>query len=95
MMDYKGYIGDVKYDSEAHIFHGEVINTRDVITFQGKSVDEIEQAFQQFGIDFMKCNILIEVLNFIINFVYWFIHIDMPCNRMTYLTKTIVTKTKR
>ena len=38
MMDYKGYIGDVKYDSEAHIFHG----------------DEIEQAFQQFGIDFMK-----------------------------------------
>ena len=46
MMDYKGYIGDVKYDSEAHIFHGEVINTRDVITFQGKSVDEIEQAFQ-------------------------------------------------
>jgi len=35
MMDYKGYIGDVKYDSDAHIFHGEVINTRDVITFQG------------------------------------------------------------
>lgn len=46
MMDYKGYIGDVKYDSDARIFHGEVINTRDVITFQGKSVDELEQAFQ-------------------------------------------------
>lgn len=47
MMDYKGYIGDVKYDSEAHIFHGDVINTRDVITFQGKSVDELEKAFQE------------------------------------------------
>lgn len=46
MMDYKGYIGDVKYDSDAHIFHGDVINTRDVITFQGKSVDELEKAFQ-------------------------------------------------
>ena len=33
MMDYKGYIGDVKYDSDAHIFHGDVINTRDVITW--------------------------------------------------------------
>jgi predicted HicB family RNase H-like nuclease len=47
MMDYKGYIGDVKYDSDAHIFHGDVINTRDVITFQGKSVDELEKAFHE------------------------------------------------
>ena len=47
MMDYKGYIGDVKYDSDAHIFHGDVINTRDVITFQGKSVDELEKSFQE------------------------------------------------
>lgn len=45
MMEYKGYIGDVNFDSEAHLFHGEVINTRDVITFQGKSVDELEKAF--------------------------------------------------
>jgi len=45
MMEYKGYIGDVNFDSEAHLFHGEVMNTRDVITFQGKSVDELEKAF--------------------------------------------------
>jgi len=45
MMEYKGYIGDVNFDSEAHLFHGEIINTRDVITFQGKSVDELEKAF--------------------------------------------------
>ena len=46
MMEYKGYIGEVQFDSEAHIFHGEVINTRDVITFQGKSVSELENAFK-------------------------------------------------
>lgn len=45
MMQYKGYIGVVEYDDEADIFHGEVINVRDVVTFQGKSVDEIKQAF--------------------------------------------------
>ena len=45
MTEYKGYLGDVNFDSEAHLFHGEVINTRDVITFQGKSVDELEKAF--------------------------------------------------
>ncbi len=54
MMDYKGYIGDVKYDSDAHIFHGEIINTRDVITFQGKSVDELESAFQDSINDYLE-----------------------------------------
>lgn len=46
MMEYKGYIGKVVYDPDAGILHGEVINTRDVITFQGTSVDEIEKAFK-------------------------------------------------
>ena len=46
MIEYKGFLGTVEFDSEAHIFHGEVINTRDVITFQGKSVSEIEKAFR-------------------------------------------------
>ncbi|WP_027360230.1 type II toxin-antitoxin system HicB family antitoxin [Desulforegula conservatrix] len=47
MMEYKGYIGVVDYDDKAKVFHGEIINTRDVITFQGKSVDEIEAAFHE------------------------------------------------
>ncbi|MBN2735418.1 MAG: type II toxin-antitoxin system HicB family antitoxin [Spirochaetales bacterium] len=47
MMEYKGYIGEVQFDSESHIFHGEVINTRDVITFEGQTVSELEQAFKE------------------------------------------------
>lgn len=46
MLEYKGYIGQVEFDAEANIIHGEVINTRDVITFQGESVDELRQAFE-------------------------------------------------
>ena len=44
MMEYKGYIGRVAFDDEAEIFHGEVVNLRDVITFQGRSVDELRRA---------------------------------------------------
>jgi predicted HicB family RNase H-like nuclease len=44
-MEYKNYIGMVEYDDQAKLFHGDVINIKTVITFQGKSVDEIEQAF--------------------------------------------------
>jgi predicted HicB family RNase H-like nuclease len=45
MLTYKNYVGHVVFDDEAEIFHGEVINTRDVITFQGKTVEEIKRSF--------------------------------------------------
>jgi predicted HicB family RNase H-like nuclease len=52
-MDYQGYIGKVEFDDEASIFHGEVINTRDVITFQGKSVAELKKAFRESVDDYL------------------------------------------
>lgn len=54
MMEYKGYIGTVEFDADARILHGDVINTRDVITFQGKTVDEIEQAFKESIDDYLE-----------------------------------------
>ena len=45
MMEYKGYFAKVEFDDEANIFHGEVINLRDVITFEGETVDELRTAF--------------------------------------------------
>ena len=53
MMDYKGYIGKVEIDDEAGILHGEVINIRDVITFEGTSVDEIQKAFRESVDDYL------------------------------------------
>ena len=47
MMEYKGYVGKVEFDAEAELFHGEVVNLRDVSTFQGTSVGELKQAFQE------------------------------------------------
>lgn len=38
-MTHNGYEALVTYDEDAELFHGEVMNLRDVITFQGKSVD--------------------------------------------------------
>ena len=52
-MEYKGYHGKVDFDEEAEIFHGEVINVKDVITFEGKSVDELKQAFQDSVDDYL------------------------------------------
>jgi predicted HicB family RNase H-like nuclease len=54
MMEYKGYIGKVEFDNEAEIFHGEVINVRDVITFEGSSVKDLKQAFEDSINDYLE-----------------------------------------
>ena len=54
MLNYKGYSGYVTYDDEAKIFHGEVLDTKDVITFQGRSVDETEIALRESIDDYLR-----------------------------------------
>ena len=46
MLKYKGHTGYVEFDDDAGVFHGEVLDLRDVITFQGKTVEEIKKAFR-------------------------------------------------
>jgi predicted HicB family RNase H-like nuclease len=54
MMEYKGYVAKVEFDNEAGIFHGQVLNIRDVITFQGRSVDELRQEFANSVEDYLE-----------------------------------------
>ena len=54
MMEYKGYIGKVEIDDELGILYGEVINVRDVITFEGTSVEEVQQAFHESVDDYLE-----------------------------------------
>ena len=53
-MQYKNYMAKVEYDDEAGVFHGEVIDLRDVITFEGESVDELRQAFEDSVEDYLE-----------------------------------------
>jgi predicted HicB family RNase H-like nuclease len=46
MMKYKGFLGHVEYDDEAKLFHGEIVGLKDVITFQGTTVEELERSFR-------------------------------------------------
>ena len=54
MLEYKGYIGSVVFDSDAELFHGEVVGLRDVITFQGTTPHEIKEAFQESVNDYLE-----------------------------------------
>ena len=50
MMEYKGYKAAVTFDRSAGVFHGEVVDTRDVIVFEGDSVERLRDEFA-FSID--------------------------------------------
>ena len=52
-MTYKGYGAKVEFDDDAMIFHGEVIGIRDVVTFQGKTVNELKKAFHDSVDDYL------------------------------------------
>ena len=47
MLVYKGYAGKVEFDDKDKILYGEVVNTKDVITFQSERADKIEEEFKK------------------------------------------------
>ncbi|MBE9176788.1 type II toxin-antitoxin system HicB family antitoxin [Synechocystis salina LEGE 06155] len=44
-MNYKGYEAKIEYDDQDKLFFGRVVNTEDIIVFDGLSVSELEEAF--------------------------------------------------
>ena len=54
ILEYKGYQGRFDYDPEADIFDGQVMNLTDIITFQGRSIDELKQALEDSVEDYLE-----------------------------------------
>jgi len=53
ILKYKGYTGSVSFDAEDRIFHGRVTGIRDVVGFEGVSVDELEGDFRDAVDDYL------------------------------------------
>lgn len=53
-MTHDAYVATVELDQDAGLFHGEVINTRDVLTFQGRTLDELQTAFADTIADYIE-----------------------------------------
>jgi predicted HicB family RNase H-like nuclease len=53
-LEYKGYLGTFAFDKDADEFHGRVVGLRDVITFEGRSVDELRKALAESVDDYLE-----------------------------------------
>ncbi len=47
ILHYKDYQGSVEYSAEDHIFWGKLEGINDLITFEARDVEGLEQAFQE------------------------------------------------
>jgi predicted HicB family RNase H-like nuclease len=54
MLNYKGYTGHLDIDEESGLLFGRVLDIRDVVTFQGETVAEAKQAFQDSVDDYLE-----------------------------------------
>jgi len=45
MMKYKNYVAVIRYSDKDETFVGEVINTRDILVFDGTTVAEVRSSF--------------------------------------------------
>jgi len=46
VLKYKGYIGSVHFAAEDRVFYGKVEGINDLISFEGSTVDELEEGFK-------------------------------------------------
>jgi len=44
--NYRGYVGKFTYDEKFELFQGRVSNIKDLIIFQGKSMESLNYAFK-------------------------------------------------
>ncbi len=45
-LQYKGFIGSVHFAAEDRVFYGKVEGVNDLISFEGSTVDDLEQGFR-------------------------------------------------
>jgi predicted HicB family RNase H-like nuclease len=50
---YKGYSANITFDDKNDLLHGEIVGIRDVVTFQGWSVEELRAAFRDSMEDYL------------------------------------------
>lgn len=54
MIEYKGYTGVIEFDPSIDAFHGRVVGLQDVVTFEGRSLDELRHEMAESVEDYLE-----------------------------------------
>ncbi len=54
VLEFKEFIGSVSYSGEDELFHGKIEGIEDLVTFEGRSVEELKTAFHEAVEDYLE-----------------------------------------
>lgn len=54
MIEYKGYTGVFEFDPSIDAFHGRILGLQDVVTFEGRSLDELRREMAESIEDYLE-----------------------------------------
>jgi len=54
ILNYKGYIATIHYSAEDDILHGKLEGIDDLVSFDGRSIDELKKSFKEAVDDYIK-----------------------------------------
>lgn len=52
--EYKGYVGTVTTNAEDGCFYGTVQGIKDLVTFEGDSIEEVKKSFEESVDDYLE-----------------------------------------
>ncbi len=55
IMEYKGYNGTVEYSAEDNILFGKVIGIKSIVSYEGRSVEELRTDFEEAVDEYLAC----------------------------------------
>ncbi len=53
LLRYKDYLGSVQFSAEDEVFYGKVLGVNDFVSFEGESVKELKNAFEEAVEDYL------------------------------------------
>ncbi len=54
LLEYKGYLGAIRFDAEESVLRGRIVNIDDIVTFQGETVAEVVAEFKESVDDYLE-----------------------------------------
>ncbi len=51
-LKFRGYTGSLVFSNDDQVFHGKVLGISDLVTFEGRSIDELKGAFEEAVADY-------------------------------------------
>ena len=60
-LHYRGFTGSIEYSEAANVFHGKILDIKDLVTYEADSISELNCAFMEVVDDYVLLEAMLNV----------------------------------